>query len=534
MDGEIVTTALGEVAQDHAPHCDSAWLVPGTVAARREVRLRLLPPPVILNLREDAAEPRARLSERELDYFRRNGNNAVVFIHGFNVAWGACDRHLRNVTVRRQGRRTQVELEETDTPATVLRIPDTLAERFPDASTSEARARLSARELNGREAHKWFVCMEYELNRTALGREPAGEDWKRYTRIIHVAWSGDVSAVNYIEAEHKAAHAGRQLPLLLRQLQDAGIRTNLLAHSLGNRVGLVALHEQGKVGRRQLVEHFFLWQPAVPDTALSNDPAADTSLLRNWRLTHAHEGAKRFVVLYSQEDNVLGPYANRPDYPDLPGTAADELLEIADTPSGQEDMTPGQDGKTQWLSEVWPNALLGMSAYEFATRVLGAPLLQSLDRLLQWARGNQAALRHPWREPGNREIYERRLAELRAEYDQRLEARYRRNPALRRDPTAAEERAIETLLSLAAHRTAPYRKVRPVRPAMGYVGIEEAVKIDDSIARMFDAGKISPVNQTPWLKSHSGMQEPTEELREKVYRDVIWDRFLKNSGFGRY
>lgn len=69
---------------------------------------------------------------------------------------------------------------------------------------------------------------------------------------------------------------------------------------------------------------------------------------------------------------------------------------------------------------------------------------------------------------------------------------------------------------------------------MGWAGLEEVKEIDPFIRMNVERGKFIPVNQTPWLKSHSGMHEPTEELREKVYRGVIWERFLKKSGFGRY
>ncbi len=79
---------------------------------------------------------------------------------------------------------------------------------------------------------------------------------------------------------------------------------------------------------------------------------------------------------------------------------------------------------------------------------------------------------------------------------------------------------------------------KDIRPALGWAGLEFARDVDESIKRMYQAGKIIEVNQTPWLKSHSGMQEPRGELgeilRQKSYHDAIVEPMLKTTGFGRY
>jgi hypothetical protein len=58
---------------------------------------------------------------------------------------------------------------------------------------------------------------------------------------------------------------------------------------------------------------------------------------------------------------------------------------------------------------------------------------------------------------------------------------------------------------------------------------------DPFIERHFRQGKFAPVNQTDWLFSHSGMKIPSETLFEEVFkREIMQNRLLKKSGFGRY
>ena len=125
-----------------------------------------------------------------------------------------------------------------------------------------------------------------------------------------MAWSGDVSATEYIQAEANATRAGRKLVNLLLQLRQEGIRVNIIAHSLGNRVLLTLLNLLADRGLNNVVDTAFLWQPAIPDTALSSDPRQDTSVLRNWHFSQAHRAARTLVVLHSAQDNVLGGHTS--------------------------------------------------------------------------------------------------------------------------------------------------------------------------------------------------------------------------------
>ena len=70
-----------------------------------------------------------------------------------------------------------------------------------------------------------------------------------------------------------------------------------MAHSLGSRVVLNALQHLGNKGKKNIVEHLFLWDAAVANNALSTDYSAP--------YFHAANVADKITVLYSQFDRVL-------------------------------------------------------------------------------------------------------------------------------------------------------------------------------------------------------------------------------------
>jgi hypothetical protein len=66
-------------------------------------------------------------------------------------------------------------------------------------------------------------------------------------------------------------------------------------------------------------------------------------------------------------------------------------------------------------------------------------------------------------------------------------------------------------------------------------GDKGSKQYDGFLADQRDTGKIAIVNQTDWLFSHSGMKIPSETLFEEVFkREIMQNRLLKKSGFGRY
>lgn len=300
-----------------APSATTPWLIPGSIKAHYKIKMPLLFPPVIVNLREDRmpTDPCSRdvLSARELNYFKNNGNNATIFVHGFNVPYGTFPKQIAQITIPKSMDCLRPNIPSAtflNTDATVYRDIEGLKRRFPELGTAGLTLPKSLQEenLNGEAAHSWVIHLEDSLNRAAgFDRK----DYSKFTRIISVAWSGDVFQADYMKAETNANQAGFGLARLIEQLVAEGIEINVIAHSLGNRVLLVAMNLLGQMNpRKEWIQNAFMWQPAVPDTALSNNPDKDTSVLRNWNFIHAHRAARTIMVLYSNKDNVLGQHAD--------------------------------------------------------------------------------------------------------------------------------------------------------------------------------------------------------------------------------
>jgi len=294
----------------------------------------------------------------------------------------------------------------------------------------------------------------------------------------------------------------------------------------------------------------------VPDTVLSNAPGADASILRNWSLPHAHRGAKRFVVLYSREDNVLGPYTG-PRRAEAPAGVPEPLagmLERASRADAVEDLTDGADGRREVGGEALPNIVTGTSVYRLAV-LLGVPLVDEVEGRLVPAWSPEQVVRAVRARVANWLNVEENVRRYEEAY-RRVQAREGGLPTWDDLPAEVQElfpelgregarlaweaarelaeQGREAGLRLRALLEADFES-KDIRPALGWAGLKEAAQEDDFIAKMISTEKFVEVNQTPWLKSHSGMLEPTEELREKVYKEEIMQRYiLRTTGFGRH
>ena len=145
--------------------------------------------------------------------------------------------------------------------------------------------------------------MEDNLNRAT--NQFARDNYTKYTRCVHIAWNGDVFAANYLEAEPNADEAGIKLVGLLQQLKKEGIAINVISHSLGNRVLLRAMAELAAKGETNVIDHAFLWDAAVPATALSSNERQQLMNKPSDQFLSAVEAAKKITVLYSKNDLVL-------------------------------------------------------------------------------------------------------------------------------------------------------------------------------------------------------------------------------------
>jgi hypothetical protein len=524
-----------------APSMTTPVYFPQSVKKQYLLKTKTIHPPVIVNLRKDrnaVNDPTARdlLSQEELNYYKNNGDNATVFIHGFNVKYGAYGHDHRVVNWQHKCSTSVYHchqkrcsnppyLETTGKSIDMFRNKLMLEKRYAEYKPfhhPDFFKQVDFDNLNGSAAHSWFVYLENTLNKLASGLsvdEPI-VDYSKFTRLINVAWSGDVFITNYIDAEDIATNAGIKLAETVKQLLDAGIAVNIIAHSLGNRVLLTVMNILGQQPKYQnKLEHVFMWQPAVPDTALSNKLASDTSILKNWNFTSAYKSAKKIVVLHSEQDNILGHHASVGNFfSDLWGDG--NFMEAVS----------GAGIKAIPITKVG-------SSYELATQVGGSfSSFKNIGRILK------GHARNKYQEYG--ENMDAFLAEIKKDdifgsggiqpEDLSPEAYEFFQPILyvhRLEYESAKAYCKAVKAVAVATANTEFKDVEP-RPAMGYSGPE--INEDAFVRKMNDTGKLSIVNQKDWLSSHSGMQIPSEDLYDEVYKKIIWEQSLMQSGFGRY
>jgi type VI secretion system secreted protein VgrG len=290
-----------------------------------------------------------QITQEDIQYFQRNGNNVTVFLHGYNVKIGEFDRQIERfetametvkgaeeavTTDPRSAMATNMAAEAIkDTPAgvrpilsshyaTVYRDQNILqkqcqytlpkdyvkADRGGDRYIEDRTIKGGKRHINATGSRNWAINMEYNLNMATGGQfkldQP--EDYKKYTRLLHVTWKGDpAKSVDYMAAVGQSFQQGEQLAELLVKLKSAGLQVNLIAHSLGNAVLVTALEKLGKENP-DTIDHAFMWEAAIPNDVFSR-PKPKAGVKDPCYLPNAINGAKKFTVLYSQNDNIVGP-----------------------------------------------------------------------------------------------------------------------------------------------------------------------------------------------------------------------------------
>lgn len=300
------------------------------------------------------------LTHDELAYLKASNPeapNTTIFIHGYNVPYGQFGRQIH--AYKADGKTDacfptyqQVAYQAMEFPdpsqydksvrlrfanrvATVYRDPQHIKQAFSKVWVQQhidiqADPNILSQQLvafetylaqwdptdatfNGFGDRNWWLHMEHNLNRAAgfsgFEYHPTPEQ-ATYFRCIHIAWNGDpVDPADYIAVEKMAEITAAPLSWLIMELHNAGITVNIIAHSAGNIVLTKAMHMLGQHDDYQnCIENAFLWQPALPDTVLS--PQAhklDTSINQNWQTQHAYKAAKSIHVLFSNNDNILGP-----------------------------------------------------------------------------------------------------------------------------------------------------------------------------------------------------------------------------------
>ena len=544
--------------------------LPSDVAPKTaRIHATYLPQPILVNLREEADPEEGLLSEEAIELLREQGNNATLFIHGYNVPLGRYGDYVVDESWSRNPRSG----EQYDPRPVWKGQPEVSVFRDPEQAPEGFQLdRLPDAPLNGEGALNWGIHMEYRFNRAA--GMPV-YDWRDYARIINVTWSGDAGVTDFFQAELNAMQAGRRLVRVLRQLKQAGIAVNVITHSLGARVALAALNVLGENGSSASVDHLFLWQPAVADNALTNKAENDWHPLRMGVFPRAHRGARRIVVLYSKRDGVLG---------------ASRFTFVGDSKT---DNLYGQLGalypKKWWTFPSFLDNGLGVPlktyyeqrGYGSLSHVPEPSWAQSQvhhgDRpgKTAEARYEDQRRRHEQSRANWQRLKDDMLAEAERLFDQEVDflkedqappdydllAPLAHHAVINQDRALEFHQRLEELAEqawradkdpLLADQGGPDRyalndetllprfKRRP-RPAMGYVGFERL--IGDGASQQRDqfleneAGKnnIALVNQTAWLFSHSGMKIPSDAVFENSFIDAIMEPIMtKGAGFGRY
>lgn len=171
----------------------------------------------------------------ELQYFKTHGNNVTLFIHGYDVVYHQAT------------------------------LP-------------------------------WWQAMEWNLNKATKQFDEI--NYESYTRMLHIAWrSTPRCGLDYMASVSEAKMAGKKLAILLKQLHEAGMEINIIAHSLGNQLLLTAIETlENSFQLNQII----MWEAAIPNDVF----------LSSWVYL---SGVKKIKILYSCHDNVLGNVENAYD-----------------------------------------------------------------------------------------------------------------------------------------------------------------------------------------------------------------------------
>lgn len=295
------------------------------------ITIIVIPKPVIIEL-----DKQHHLNTAQIEYFKHNGSNALLFIHGFNSALGHYGFYPETYNIKRDFAISEPQFKDPNEkkiryfidfkasryPRTIrynlnnpIELLDTfkllssqIAEKYPKNHQYFARYHAEMNPegvgeeeiaLNGIEAHHWFGAMEYNFN-VAAGF--CGKDYNQYTRIIGIHWPGNVGLLNFSQAEEIANQKATALSHLILQLTENNIQVNVVAHSLGCRLLLRCMDAFENI---DIINHAILWQAAMPKQALTQHEKA----LR---------AAKKITVLFSRNDGVLqGLYCGHqlPKYP---------------------------------------------------------------------------------------------------------------------------------------------------------------------------------------------------------------------------
>ena len=299
-----------------------------------------LPPPMLLNLRfkqKLSSKKRKEEINKIVQQVKADGKSATLFIHGFNVPIGAIGR-FPNPTELGENPAYDSLKDSRGIQAPYLyygdiigqRVRNVIAERrnfyeYSNRTTGGGGRDIDAQlksetqiifnsmdtKFNGKDALAWFPTVEYYLNLAASGATSANtklSDWKKYSRIIGVTWSGSVDpSRTFFRAEIYANEAGRKLAKDISILLENNIQVNIITHSLGARVALAALNILGDANQPKKIKNLIMLEAAVADNAITANYTREKNPVAMELFPFAYKAAEYIRIMYSKEDGVLGP-----------------------------------------------------------------------------------------------------------------------------------------------------------------------------------------------------------------------------------
>jgi uncharacterized protein involved in type VI secretion and phage assembly/uncharacterized Zn-binding protein involved in type VI secretion len=281
------------------------------------------------------------LDPLDIKYFKNNGNNVTVFIHGYNVEPGElgveyasgktmsewddfwyCFSAENSMPMDTKENELDLDyyklgmsyLDSTPYKSSIVRDMTILCKQlnqpYPENYDSVTNSDFEDTMLNGSGAFNWFLHMEKNLNEASGMNFQHSEDFEKYTRLLHVTWSGDLGDPNYIEAVDEAftLKPAAKLANALAQLKQSGLEVNIIAHSLGNGFLLRAMKVLAETYPGVMIDHVFMWDAAVPNNVF-NRPKPKNNTYDRWDFKNTLNAMQKLTVLHSYNDNVLGPFA---------------------------------------------------------------------------------------------------------------------------------------------------------------------------------------------------------------------------------
>lgn len=559
-----------------------------------------LPPPMLLNLRfkqKLSSKKRKEEINKIVQQVNADGKSATLFIHGFNVPLGAIGR-LPSPTELGENPAYDSLKDSRGIQAPYLyygdiigqRVRNVIAERrnfyeYSNRTTGGGGRDIDAQlksetqiifnsmdtKFNGKDALAWFPTVEYYLNLAASGATSANtklSDWKKYSRIIGVTWSGSVDpSRTFFRAEIYANEAGRKLAKDISTLLENNIQVNIITHSLGARVALAALNILGDANQPKKIKNLIMLEAAVADNAITANYTREKNPVAMELFPFAHKAAEYVRVMYSQEDGVLGPDNSLLDLDD--GLASD-------ISRGAYPLKYGViAGKTNAFGDYYPHGSAinnqRANAQSESVQAQCKSYIKNKDQrfkeVCDYILKNQPSISKAQIENELKALIQNEMKMVNDDWQTELKI-LRPWSHFRRFPENEDyvKHITDILMTMVFRNTWKLSsKELEIRPALGHVGDKFTApdpkeKIDKNLAKEYPTDnfisglknkQFSYHDQSDYFTSHSAIKDliweemtltdhqrkrsnPTRFSRiyRETYKDQIMDKYIKN--FGRY